>query len=144
MPVINNPLTAAQTMLGDAMRNNDLRIQLGTENYVNAKSTASSPDEDPYTRKQVTFKSHFDRKKGINTVAVDDVSYDDTEFPLEYMPGHPAANEQGMVKMPNVKAEFELVDVQQAAVAQRATYQLYKLITEVTHRTHGLLDSVKG
>jgi flagellar basal-body rod protein FlgC len=45
---------------------------------------------------------------------------DPTELPLMYMPGHPEADANGMVRMPNVNLPLEMVNLLTASRAYEA------------------------
>ena len=85
------------------------------ENMANANTAAPTPEEDPYTRKVVTFKNELDREIGVNKVQVDKVEQETKEpYPLKFMPDHPGANEQGYVRLPNVNPLIEAMDMREA------------------------------
>ena len=47
----------------------------------------------------------------------------DTPFESKHLPGHPDANEQDMVVMPNVDPTFEMIDLMTSARAYEANLQ---------------------
>jgi flagellar basal-body rod protein FlgC len=95
------------------LRAQGLRIRLTAENLANASSLASAPDQDPYRRKLITFKAALDKASGVETVRVGRVLTDQTEFGKRYDPGHPAADRDGYVKLPNINPLIELTDLRE-------------------------------
>lgn len=103
------------------------RIDIITKNIANSKATRTTGGS-PYRRQMVvfeenktdSFKNHLDRQlNNINQggVKVSKIVEDDAPFKLVYEPGHPDANEEGYVEMPNVDTVKEMVDL---ISAQRA------------------------
>lgn len=67
-------------------------------------------------------------------VAVDGVVQDNTPGRREYMPGHPDADAQGWVTMPNVEPVEEMVDVMQASRAYEANAAAFSAAREMATR----------
>ena len=84
------------------MKAQGTRMRVIAENIANAESLGETPGADPYRRKLVTFKNVLDRTMGAETVSVARVRPDMSDFRLTYDPEHPAADENGYVRMPNV------------------------------------------
>src|SRR5579871_3075170 len=84
------------------------RLRVVSQNIANAQSTGSTPGSDPYARQTVSFESEMDRTLGANLVQVKSIGVDSSPFKLQRDPGNPAADENGMVKMPNVDVLMEL------------------------------------
>src|SRR3954467_15899015 len=89
-------------------------MQVIAENVANADSTAQRPGGDPYRRKIPTFRSEMDRALEANTVTMGKVRQDPTDFRTKYEPGHPAADQNGYVKYPNVNSLIEMNDMREA------------------------------
>ncbi|RXQ86894.1 flagellar basal body rod protein FlgC, partial [Ancylomarina salipaludis] len=81
-----------------------LRLRVVAENLANRDTTATTPEGDPYRRKTVSFENRLDRALGAETVRVKQVGRDQSEFGTRFEPGHPAADENGYVKVPNVNS----------------------------------------
>ena len=96
------------------MRAQGRRMRVIAENLANADSAAKNPQSDPYRRKTVSFKNQLDRALGATIMRVGKEGLDRSEFQLRHMPGHPAADANGYVKMPNVNSLIELADMQEA------------------------------
>lgn len=115
------------------------RLRVIAENLANSKSAADTPGGDPYQRRLVTFKNVLDRENGVNTVKVDRIRKDETDFPLKYDPTHPGANEQGYVKMPNVNSIVELMDMREAQRSYEANLNMIEVSKSMLARTLDLL-----
>ena len=100
------------------------RLQVIAENMANADSTGSTSGADPYRRKVVTFGDHLDDSTGATLVEVRDVTDDPTPFRLRLDPSHPAADENGYVKMPNVEPLIELANMREAARSYEANLNM--------------------
>ena len=79
-----------------------------------ANSTADAPGLDPYRRQVPVFASYLDRDAGANLVRMRRVELDPSAFSLRYDPSHPAADEEGYVKLPNVNPLVEMMDLREA------------------------------
>jgi len=92
-------------------------------NIANADTTRT-PEGGPYRRQRVSFKTAFDQATGNKSmpagVEVESITADPTDFLSVYDPGHPDADENGMVKKPNVNVVEEMVDMISATRAYEA------------------------
>jgi flagellar basal-body rod protein FlgC len=108
---------------GSALTAERLRMDVTAENLANAQSTRGA-DGQPYRRKDVVlqqrdggtaFGSMLNTAMGssgsANGVEVAAIVEDETDFRLVYDPGHPDANAEGYVEMPNVNPVTEMVDL---------------------------------
>ncbi len=69
------------------------------------------------------------------------VREDQSEFKLRYEPDHPAANDKGYVKMPNVNTLVEMADMQEATRSYEANLNVVKSSRSMMQKT---LDILKG
>lgn len=90
------------------------RLRVVAENIANRDSTGESPGADPYRRKTITFGTRVDRALGIETVQVRRVGRAEGNFPQRFDPSHPAADERGYVKTPNIDSLVENMDMREA------------------------------
>ena len=134
MDTMKSMLIAASGMRAQAER-----MRVIAENLANASSTASKPDEDPYRRQVPVFKAELDRASGVQKVRVKDVVHDMSDFREQYMPGHPAADERGYVKMPNVNSLVEMMDMREAQRAYEANLNVIDNTRTMVARTVDLL-----
>ncbi|MBO6718569.1 MAG: flagellar basal body rod protein FlgC [Rhizobiaceae bacterium] len=134
-----DPLFASLKVAASGMTAQSERLRVVSENLANAQSTGTLPGSDPYQRKTVTFAAELDRASGVNLVDITAVGTDPTEFPVEYRPGHEAADEFGYVKMPNVNILVEMADMREAIRGYEANLQNIKQSRELISMTIDLL-----
>lgn len=108
-----------------------LRMDVISRNIANVNTTRTA-DGTPYRRqvvvfqeaeKNMTFSDYLnDASKSMigAGVKVVGISEDKTPFKSVYDPGHPDADEQGYVKMPNVEVMTEMVNMISASRAYEA------------------------
>lgn len=108
------------------------RLRVVAENLANKDSTAETPGGDPYRRRTITFANRLDRATGEQTVRVSRVGTAPGEFPQRFDPAHPAADERGYVRTPNVNSLVEVMDMREA---QRS----YSANLGVLETTRGML-----
>ena len=117
-----------------------LRMDIIADNIANADTTRTSNGR-AYRRKipifqakenrsfKMMFKASLGASSGGQGVKVISISEDSSPFKLIYNPGHPDANEEGYVTMPNVDIVTEMVDMIDSARAFEAnvtTLNTYK------------------
>lgn len=131
----------ARAMLTAAsgMRAQTERMRVIAENIANAASTARDAGGDPYRRQVVSFAQELDRETGASLVRVGRVARDPSEFRLQYNPGHPAANEEGYVQLPNVNTLIEMTDMREAQRAYEANLNVIDAARQMQARTLDLL-----
>ncbi len=115
------------------------RMQVIAENVANADSTAQRPGGDPYRRKIPTFRSEVDRALEANTVTMGKIRPDPTDFRTKYEPGHPAADQNGYVKYPNVNSVIEMNDMREAQRSYEANLNVIGATRRMIQRTIDLL-----
>ena len=115
------------------------RMRVISENMANADSTAKAADGEPYRRKIPTFKTHFDRELGADTVSLDRIKEDSSDFRMRYEPGHPAADQNGYVKLPNVNTLIEAMDFREAQRTYEANLNLITASRRMISRTLEIL-----
>lgn len=95
------------------------RIETTVENIANARTTRT-PEGGPYRRRDVVFEAvpmatsfedELSNAIDIRGVRVSNVVVDDSPPQVVHDPGHPDADESGMVLFPNVNAVEELVNL---------------------------------
>src|ERR1700753_2721481 len=109
------------------------RMDVTSENLANAQTTQGA-DGQPYRRQEVvlsqiggnSFGSQLAGAMGVSQsgatpggVEVSGIINDPTPDQLVYDPGHPGANAQGYVKMPNVNPVTEMTDL----ISESNSYQ---------------------
>lgn len=108
-----------------------LRMDVISRNIANVNTTRTA-DGTPYRRQVVVFQEDNksmsfsdylnDASKNMigSGVKVVGITEDKTPFKSVYDPGHPDADEQGYVKMPNVEVMTEMVNMISASRAYEA------------------------
>lgn len=117
------------------------RMRAITENMANADALPTSPGEEPYRRKMVMFRSVLDRQLGVQTIRADRVVNDKTAAKLRFDPTHPAADEKGYVKSPNVNTFIEVMDMRQAQRSYEANLGVIEITKSMIARTIDILKS---
>lgn len=110
------------------------RMDTIAQNIANAHVTRGEGGE-PYRRQEVLFETVLERDgHPLGGVRVYDVVSDDSPFIEVQDPGHPDADADGLVKMPNVKLPFEMVDMITATRAYEANLNLIKTFKQMVER----------
>jgi flagellar basal-body rod protein FlgC len=122
------------------LRAQSLRMRVIAENLANAQSVGNTPGGDPYRRKVVTFEPDMgggqDATQGVR---VRGIANDRSAFQRVFHPGHPAADEQGYVKMPNVSSLIESADMKAAQRSYEANLNAIEAARSMAMRTIDLL-----
>jgi flagellar basal-body rod protein FlgC len=134
-------IAAAFAVAGSGLTAQSERMRIASENLANAESTGKTPGANPYTRKVFSFESELDSVTGANLVAVGDIELDDAPYRIERIPGHPAADKAGNVKLPNVNLLVELADIREATRSYEANLQVVKQARELATTTIDLLKA---
>ncbi|MBB2167730.1 flagellar basal body rod protein FlgC [Gluconacetobacter aggeris] len=121
------------------MRAQAKRLQIAAENLANKETTGATAGSDPYRRKTVTFKEVLDRTSGVSSVDIKEVGQDQTPFETRYDPSHPAADANGLVKMPNVNAMVEIMDTHEAQRSYEANLNTMQITRSMMTRTINLM-----
>jgi flagellar basal-body rod protein FlgC len=136
-----DPIKVAIQVASSGLEAQSRRMLVVSENLANATTTGSTPGAQPYTRKTVSFESVLDDVSGANLVKVDRVDTDKRPYRVEYDPGHPAADADGNVKLPNVDMLVELADMRESNRSYEANLQVIKQARALSSMTIDLLRS---
>ena len=109
------------------------RMRVIAENLANADSAGKSPEDEPYRRRIPTFRAVMDDEIGGRIVQIGRLAYDMSEFQSRYEPDHPAADEHGYVRYPNVNSLIETMDMREA----QRTYEANLNVVTVTRQMLG-------
>lgn len=134
-----DPLQAILKIGASGLEAQSARMRVLSENIANANSTGNTPGADPYRRKAITFESQLDDVHNTQSVKVAGIEPVSTPFRLEHLPGHPAADEKGYVKMPNVDVMTEVADMREANRSYEANLQIVKQARDMISMTIDLL-----
>ena len=125
---------------GSGMTAERVRMDVIAENLANAESTRGA-DGQPYRRKEVVLgaaggQSFQDVLDGVRVKAIVE---DTSPGKKVYDPGHPDADPQGFVTMPNVSTVTEMVDLITASRGYEANVQAMNAAKQMFQRTLDLL-----
>ena len=134
-------LEASLKIASSGLEAQSARLRVVSENVANAQSTATVPGGDPYRRKTITFASELDRASGVHLVQTRSIGEDDRPFRVEYNPGSPAADADGIVKLPNVDLVVELADMREANRSYQAALQIFRQTRALHSMTIDLLKA---
>ena len=134
-----DPLQSSLHIAASGLQAQSIRLRIVSENIANAQSTGPSAGADPYARKTVSFESEVDHASGANLVEVKAIGVDQAPFKVERDPGNPAADANGMVKMPNVDVLVELADMREANRSYEANLQVAKQSADMLSQTVALM-----
>jgi flagellar basal-body rod protein FlgC len=126
-----------------------LRMDVVAENLANAQTTRGANGE-PYRRKEVVLQERagsfgaslsaaMNRGTQGGGVEVAGIAEDQTPLKQVYDPGHPDADENGYVAMPNVDTVTEMVDLIGAQRAYEANVTAMQAAKQMFSRTLELL-----
>ena len=134
-------LTTSMEIAASGMRAQGTRVRVVAENVANASSTGATPDDLPYRRQVVTFRSLFDRALGAETVEIDRIAEDPSAFSRRYEPHHPSADEAGYVLYPNINSLVEMMDMREAQRSYEANLNVLESSRRMLMGTIELLRS---
>ncbi len=107
----------ALDIAGSGMGAERRRLEVVASNIANAR-TLKTEEGGPYRRQEVIFETVMkrvgNRMERLPEVRVAGVVPDMSDFEMIQDPGHPMADENGYVAMPNVDMVYEMVDLMQA------------------------------
>lgn len=106
-----------------------MRMNTVASNMANAQSTKTEGGG-PYVKKDVAFSSvHMNpgESDGLVGVKVDGVVEDKKPPLVVYDPGHPDADENGNVSMPNINVLEEMVNMMMALRAYEANVKAFNM-----------------
>ena len=115
------------------------RMRIIAENLANADSVSATGNGEPYRRRISTITSEFDRELNATVVKLGDPVADQADFRLQYDPGNPTADKQGYVRLPNVNALVEMMDMRDAQRSYEANMQVMEGARAMLTRTIDLL-----
>jgi flagellar basal-body rod protein FlgC len=128
-----------------------LRMDVTAENLANAQTTRGA-DGQPYRRKEVVLAERqgpgsfgaalagaMGRGGAPGGVEVASIAQDQTPLKQVYDPGHPDADANGYVQMPNVDPVAEMVDLISAQRAYEANVTAMQAAKQMFSKTLDLL-----
>lgn len=111
------------------------RLKVAAENMANEDSTSARAGGDPYRRKVIFATNKYDKKLRTNVIFIKKVDVDKSDFLMKYDPHHPAANEEGYVKYPNITKEIERADASEAQRGYEANLSIIEMSNSMMQKT---------
>lgn len=113
-----------------------LRMEVVANNIANASATRT-PEGGPYRRRDVVFETVLDGVQSngdqkLGGVRVAGLVADPSELPRVFQPGHPDADGEGFVSMPNVQLPVEMVNLITASRAYEANLRVAQSFLELS------------
>ena len=137
MADVRSTTDTTMRIAASGLRAQQSRMRIIAENMANANSTSRTPGGDPYRRQVAVFQPQA--VDGGQGVRMSRVEADRRDFKTTYDPGHPAADENGYVKMPNVDPLIEALDLREAQRAYEANLNVIETARSMEMRTLELL-----
>jgi flagellar basal-body rod protein FlgC len=137
-------LFAATAISGSGMSAERFRMEVIANNLANANSTRSA-NGGPFRRQDVVFAEVLggEMKPGglpdLRGVRVAGVVEDQSPLNRVYQPGHPDADPEGFVLMPNVQLPFEMVNLITASRAYEANAKAAQTFRTMNEQALGLI-----
>ena len=111
-------LMKAMKVAASGMDAQSFRLRIVGENVANV-------DTPGFQRKTVSFANEVNRLTGTAEVRPDQVSLDQSDPRESYEPGHPLANERGLVTLSNVNPLVEIADAREAQRSYQANLSIF-------------------
>ncbi len=111
------------------------QMEVISSNIANARTTDAGNGQ-PYRRLDAMLKSQDEE---ISGVAVEKIAKDMSDFAKILDPGHPRADENGYVLMPNVSLPIEMMNLTVATRAYQANAAILKRYQQMIDTTLELL-----
>jgi flagellar basal-body rod protein FlgC len=128
---------------GSALRAQRIRMNTVANNIANVNTTRNAEGfKEVYRRKEVVFKTGNPMETGSSRygVEVKEVLGDPSAFRRVHQPGHPDADENGYVMMPNVRTPIEMVDMMEASRAYEANLSAVQVTKSMHQRSLEILS----
>ncbi|MCS7198749.1 MAG: flagellar basal body rod protein FlgC [Caldimicrobium sp.] len=133
-------LLKAGRIAGSALQAQRVRMNITATNIANAQVTRTL-EGGPYRAKNVVFKAVplSPKEPFLKTVKLERIQDDPQPFREVYDPGHPDADERGIVRYPNVDIITEMVELLSAGRAYEANLNVLTTTKSMYLRTLELL-----
>jgi len=118
------------------------RMEVIANNVANAQTTRGA-DGKVFQRKDVVFGQRLDSALGdgdLGGVEILDIATDTSPGRRVYRPGHPDADADGFLEMPNVNSVAEMVDMMSASRAFEANLSAMKASRTMAAKALGILN----
>ncbi len=145
MPIFDKPFSVLDISASGLVAEKT-RMGVIASNIANAQVTETS-NGGPYKRKEVEFssvlnKSMFGSKsnnKMLSGVKIKGITESKLPPNMVYIPGHPQANKEGFVSMPNVSIAKEMVDMIAASRSYEANTSVISAFRKMGERALNII-----
>lgn len=120
------------------LRAYDRKMEVISSNIANLQTTDAGNGE-PYRRLIAEFTAQTDDEDQARGVQIGDIVQDQSDFQYVLNPGHPQADENGYVAMPNVNWPREITDLNIASKAYQANAAILKRYQKMVESSLELL-----
>lgn len=122
------------------------RAEILVENMANAETTRT-PEGGPYRRQDVVFSTDLQaspfsavfQNELANGVRVADVTVDERDPELRYMPGHPDADANWYVAFPRMNPAEEMVDLMNASRSYQGNVAAMTAVKDMINKSIDLM-----
>jgi flagellar basal-body rod protein FlgC len=126
-------LMKAMKASASGMSAQSFRMRVVGENIANT-------DTPGFQRKTITFAEEVNRATGVSRVTPGPVILDQSDPRQSYEPGHPLANERGLVTLSNVNPLLEIADAREAQRSYEANLSVFD---QARRMRSGMLDLLR-
>ncbi len=127
-----NPIDIATS----GLRAYNKQVEVISSNLANIQTTDAGNGQ-PYRRLIAEFKTKDE--DNLSGVELADLVQDKGPFQRVLMPGHPQADKDGYVMMPNVSTIVEAMDMKEASKSYEANMGIYTQTRDMVSKTIDLL-----
>ena len=131
---INNSFSPIDIAMS-GLRAQNKNMEAISSNIANMRTTDAGNGE-PYRRIEAKMRA---TNNGISCVELEEITQDMSDFNELLDPGHPDADENGYLKMPNVNLPMELINMNQAKKLYQANAAVLKRYQQMAETTLELL-----
>jgi flagellar basal-body rod protein FlgC len=146
-PIAPRPMFGSLAIASSGLSAQRMRMEVIAQNLANAETTRT-PEGGAYQRKIVNVEAVKPLEEGQTSdptkadttdvyggVRVASISTDKTEGALVYDPGHPDADKNGYVRMPNVSITDEMMDLMNARRLYEANATVFQVARAMLHKS---------
>jgi flagellar basal-body rod protein FlgC len=128
-------------VLGSGMSAQRTRLNITSSNLANANTTRTD-EGGAYRRRDPVFSAQAlgnvnasdSISNAIQGVSVTDIALDESPLPVIFDPGHPDADAEGYVTMPNVNVVEEMVHMTTSARSFEANASAFQTLKQMMQR----------
>lgn len=120
------------------MRAQNTQMELISSNIANAR-TIDNGQGQPYRRLQAILCTENEDEDGVAGVGIESITQDMSALDRVFDPGHPKADAEGYITMPNVQLPVEMMNLSTATRAYQANAAILRRYQKMVETTLELL-----